>query len=194
MRTQSPTDPVRFAQVSGGNNHSLGLGSDGAAYAWGYNYYGQLGDGTTNQRNTPARVGMPAGVAFTAVSAGGNHSMALDRDGNIWTWGYNGSGQLGDGTTTNRTTPVKAATPAGVAFTAISAGGNHSMALDRDGNIWTWGYNGYRQLGDGTTTTNRTTPVRVAMPDGTAFTAISAGYRHSLALTGDGTAYAWGYN
>ncbi|WP_339353082.1 InlB B-repeat-containing protein, partial [Bifidobacterium indicum] len=53
VRTQSPTDPVRFAQVSGGNNHSLGLGSDGAAYAWGYNYYGQLGDGTTNQRNTP---------------------------------------------------------------------------------------------------------------------------------------------
>ncbi|WP_422614017.1 RCC1 domain-containing protein, partial [Bifidobacterium indicum] len=132
----------------------------------------------------------------TAISAGYRHSLALTGDGTAYAWGYNDSGQLGDGTTTDRTTPVKAATPAGVAFTAISAGYNHSLALTGDGTAYAWGSNGNGQLGrtDVSTSSSSATPGRVGMPAGVAFTAVSAGSLYSLALTGDGTAYAWGWN
>ena len=106
-----------------------------------------------------------------------------------WAWGWNALGQLGDGTTTNRLTPVRVAGLTGV--TAITAGQFHSLALRADGTVWAWGQNDYGQLGDGTTT-NRLTPVRVAGLTGV--TAITAGYFHSLALRSDGTVWAWGGN
>ena len=85
--------------------------------------------------------------------------MALKSDGTVWAWGDNGYGQLGDGTTTDRTTPVQVSGLSGV--TAIAAGCYHTVALKSDGTVWAWGYNGYGQLGDGTTT-QRTTPVQVS--------------------------------
>lgn len=84
--------------------------------------------------------------------------MALDREGNLWTWGYNGDGQLGDGSKINRTNPVQI--QKGTKFKQVSAGNSHSMAIDSDGNLWTWGWNGHGILGDGTTT-DRTNPVQI---------------------------------
>jgi hypothetical protein len=97
--------------------------------------------------------------ASMAIAAGGFHSLALKGDGTVWAWGYNRDGQLGDGTTTNRTTPVQVSGLSGV--TAIAAGTHHSLALKGDGTVWAWGGNWYGQLGDGTTT-NSTTPVQVS--------------------------------
>jgi uncharacterized repeat protein (TIGR01451 family) len=179
--------------VSAGYWHSLALTSDGRVLAWGWNFYGEVGDGTTTTRSTPVPVSLPAGTTATAVSAGGYHSLALTSDGRVFGWGWSINGQVGDGGTTNRTTPVPAALPAGTTATAISAGQYHSLAVTSDGGVLAWGQNTYGQLGDGTTT-QRNRPVAVALPAGTTVTAVAAGWEHSLALTSDGGVLAWGDN
>jgi alpha-tubulin suppressor-like RCC1 family protein len=191
--------------IAGGSDHSIALRNDGAVFAWGRNASGQLGDGTTINRNTPVAVKRPGGTGFitnaTAVAGGSDHSIALRDDGTVLAWGSNVFGQLGDGTTTNRSTPVQVKGPGGIGFltgvAAIAGGTAHTIALKDDGTVWTWGYNGFRQLGDGTTT-DRSTPVQVKGPGGIGFlagvAAIAGGYDHTIALKGDGTVWTWGGN
>ena len=209
-----------YVQVSAGNDFSLALGSDGNVYAWGHNYNGQLGDGTTTDRNTPGRVktpdrntypDLPEDFTYAQVSAGYQHSLALGSDGNAYAWGSNGYGRLGDGTSTEQHAPVRVKTPdrktypdlpADFTYLQVSAGQLHSLALGSDGNAWAWGNNNRGQLGDGTTS-QRTTPVRVRTPDRNTYpdlpkdftyAQVSAGFDHSLALGSDGNAWAWGLN
>jgi 6-phosphogluconolactonase (cycloisomerase 2 family)/alpha-tubulin suppressor-like RCC1 family protein/fibronectin type 3 domain-containing protein len=179
------------AAVTAGYQYSIALKNDGTVWGWGYNSYGQLGDGTFTTRTTPVQVNTVSGI--TAIAAGGaneSYTVALKNDGTVWAWGNNSYGQLGDGsTTTNRSTPVQASGLSGV--TAIAAGAGHTLALKSDGTVWAWGRNSYGQLGDGSTTT-RTTPVKVSGLSGV--TAIVAGSSHSLALKSDGTVWGWGNN
>ncbi|WP_332461038.1 MULTISPECIES: InlB B-repeat-containing protein [Bifidobacterium] len=216
---------IRFSQISGGRDYtygfSLAVGSDGNAYAWGSNYYGQLGNGTRDDKHAPVMVrtpdrkaypDLPADFTYLQVSAGGSHSLALGSDGNVYAWGNNSNGQLGDGTTSSyQTAPVRVKTPdrstypdlpADFTYLQVSAGYYHSLALGSDGNVYAWGYNGDGQLGDGTTT-DRHAPVRVKTPDRSTYPdlpadftylQVSAGGSHSLALGSDGNVYAWGYN
>ncbi|MBF0487187.1 MAG: hypothetical protein HQK98_03415, partial [Nitrospirae bacterium] len=142
--------------VAGGFEHTIALTGDGTVWAWGYNGYGQLGDGTNTNSNTPVQVSGLTGV--TAVAGGAVHSVALRSDGTVWAWGLNQYGQLGNGTNTNSNTPVQVSGLTGV--TAVAAGFEHSVALKSDGTVWAWGYNGYGQLGNGTNT-NSNTPVQV---------------------------------
>ena len=120
--------------IEAGQAGALALASNGRIYAWGYNAYGQLGDGTTTQRTTPVAVstaGVLSGKTITAISMG-LHSLALSSDGDLYSWGYNASGQLGDGTTTDRTTPVAVTTSgvlSGKTITAISAASTFSAVL-----------------------------------------------------------------
>ncbi|HEY0096920.1 MAG TPA: hypothetical protein VGB96_21510, partial [Archangium sp.] len=123
------------------------------------------------------------------VATGYFHSLKLNLDGTVWAWGYNASGQLGNGTTTQSTTPVRVLGLGNVQ--SIAAGDHHSLALKKDGTVWTWGNNSHGQLGDGTTT-NRTTPVQVAGLSGVMN--VTAGWFSSLALKQDGTVWAWGDN
>jgi hypothetical protein len=141
--------------AAGGEHHSLAVKSDGTVWAWGYNYYGQLGDGTTTDRWTPVQVSGITGVV--AIAASRYHSLALLSDGTVWAWGYNGQGELGDGTTTESWTPVQTSGIAGVI--GIAGGRYHSIALLSDGTVRSWGFNTTGQLGDGTTT-DRWTPVQ----------------------------------
>ncbi|MBI5696276.1 MAG: thrombospondin type 3 repeat-containing protein [Nitrospirae bacterium] len=123
--------------VSAGHNRSLALKADGTVWAWGLNSYGQLGDNTTTDRHAPVQVLGPGGSGYltgvVSISSGHDHSLALRSDGTVWAWGYNGSGQLGDGTQTTRKTPVQMKGVGGAGYisdaVAVSAGGNHSLVL-----------------------------------------------------------------
>jgi cysteine-rich repeat protein len=188
VRTPRPVPNLTgFTAVAAGGYHSLALRSDGTVWAWGYNAYGQLGDGTTLQRNAPIQVPNLTGVI--AVAAGHYHSLALRSDGTVWAWGYNLYGQLGEGTTSNALSPMRVSGLTGI--TALAAGMYHSLALHSDGTLWAWGLNASGQLGDGTRT-NRSWPERVS--NLTDVTAMVAGSGHSLALRSNGSTWAWGSN
>jgi alpha-tubulin suppressor-like RCC1 family protein len=184
---------VTFKQVSAGGSHSLALDPNGNAYAWGDNGSGQLGDGLNTDSHVPVAVTMPANVTFTQVSAGSAHSLAVGSDGNAYAWGKNGDGQLGNGSITDSHVAVPVSAPANVTFTQVSAGRDHSLAVDSNGNSYGWGYNAYGQLGNNSTT-DSDAPVLVTLPAGVKFTHVSAGYLHSLALDSNGNTYAWGNN
>jgi len=191
--------------IAAGGLHTLALKSDGSVWAWGYNNYGQLGDGSTLDKHTPVQVKGVSGNGWlsdvTAVTGGVRYAVALKSDGSVWAWGYNYSGQLGDGTTTHSTTPVQVKGADGIGWlsdiTAIAAGGSHTVALKTDGSVWAWGGNNNCQLGDGTTD-DSTTPVQVKGADGIGWlsdiTAIAAGEGYTVALKTDGSVWAWGYN
>ncbi|MEU1086707.1 Ig-like domain repeat protein [Streptomyces sp. NPDC005892] len=180
-------------EISAGAGHALALTSAGEVLSWGDNDLGQLGDGTTTSRDEPAAVDLPAGTART-IAAGDDHSLALSSTGSTLAWGYNGDGQLGDGTTTTRTRPVETHVPDGVTVTSLAAGsGFQSFALTTTDEVLAWGDNSYGQLGDGTTT-RRTVPVEVSLPTGTRVTSIDSGDDHTVALTSTGDVLAWGYN
>ncbi|MCT8157985.1 RCC1 domain-containing protein, partial [Bifidobacterium polysaccharolyticum] len=205
---------LHAAQVSVGWGLIMALDTDGNVYTWGFNNYGQLGNGTATGEYSdtyaadPARVPDPKNTskAFkaTQIRAGGFHALAIGQDGVAWTWGYNKFGQLGNGTTTNQPRPKQVGNPTDSSkpfqVAQISAGVIHSLVVDQNGTAWAWGWNVYGQLGDGTSS-SRLTPTRVSPPagHGSAGTGlvtaqISAGYYHSLAIGGDGNAYAWGDN
>ena len=174
--------------LDAGSAHSLAVLSDGTAVSWGANADGQLGNGKEGgDSSTPAPVNGLSGV--TAVSAGGGYSMALLGNGTVMAWGANGSGQLGNGTTTNRDVPVPVSGLSGV--TAISAGDEHGLALLSNGTVMAWGSNFEGQLGNGTT---KNSDLPMPVPGLTDVMAISAGGAHSMALLSNGTVKAWGWN
>jgi hypothetical protein len=156
--------PVRVAglsnvqQITAGSGHSLAITADGNLWAWGVNLAGQLGGGTNSFRsNVPVRV---AGLSnVQQIAAGGRHSLAITADGNLWAWGYNLYGQLGNGTNTISNVPVRVAGLSNVQ--QIAAGLDHSLAITADGNLWAWGYNLYGQLGNGTDGFNNDSNVHV---------------------------------
>ena len=175
-----------ITSISGGGGHNLALKEDGTVWTWGWNAYGQVGNGTTTNELAAEQIRELNNI--TAIAGGDYHSLALKNDGTVWTWGLNNYGQLGDGTTTNRSKPVQVSGLSGVI--AIAGEYYHSLALKNDGTVWAWGANDGGQLGDGTTT-QRSTPVQVSGLS--EIIAIAGGY-HSLALKNDGTVWAWGLN
>jgi uncharacterized delta-60 repeat protein len=162
--------------VSSGLYHSLALVTDGSVRSWGWNEYGQLGDGTTVDRHRPVAVDGLAGVA-TLGAGSWFHTLAVRVDGSAWAWGYNNLGQLGDGTTVDRHTPVRVAGTA--VFQSVSGGAFHSAGVDLAGTVRAWGWNGLGQLCDGTTVDHHR-PMPVRTPAGAAVS-VAAGAFHSLA-------------
>ena len=205
-------------KIACGYYHTIALKSDSTVWAWGYNAYGQLGNGSYQNKLTPVQVLGPGGIGYLDsiidIAAGPYHSVALKSDGTVWTWGDNHYGELGDGTTIRRTTPVQVVGPDSIGYLdsiiAIAAGGAKTIgvgtptatgyftvALKSDGTVWTWGANGYGTLGDGTDTT-RHIPVQVVGPCGVGYldsiTYIDANWLHVVCIKSDSTVWAWGYN
>ena len=175
-----------FSSLRAGGNHTCGLTASGQAYCWGYNGYGQLGDGLTANTSEPAAVS--GGLTFAALSAGDYHTCGLTTTGAAYCWGLNSSGDLGDGSTTDRLTPV--AVSGGLTFSSISVGQQHTCGLTPSGAAYCWGENGAGELGDGSRSELRPAPVPVS--GGLTFSALSAGGAHTCAVTTDGAAYCWG--
>lgn len=178
-----------ISAIACGGDHSLAIrSSDGTIWAWGNNFYGQLGNGSGTNTTAPVLVNGLSDVS--KVNGGYIHSLALVSDGSVWTWGNNRYGQLGDGSTREeRRTPVQVMNIDSI--TSISARGWHNLALHSEGKVFSWGNNSNGQLGDGTRT-ERHIPVEVKELED--ITDISTGWQHSLALKSDGTVWAWGDN
>jgi alpha-tubulin suppressor-like RCC1 family protein len=190
-----------------GDGHSMGLKSDGSVWGWGHGNSGELGDGvalpipsgTQHDALTPVQVvnlGPNATNPVTAIAAGGSHSLALKKDGSVWAWGHDASGQLGDGAVlpgTDRSTPVQAVAPSSTnPVLAIAAGDSFSLALKKDGSVWTWGNNASGELGDNTTTDRSTPAVVSGLSSGVS--KIAAGSSFCVVIKTDGSVLAWGNN
>jgi alpha-tubulin suppressor-like RCC1 family protein len=183
------TGQINAGSISAGNWFSMALKPDQTVWAWGQNDNGQIGDGTTAP-SRPLPVAVSGLSETTALAGGGFHALARSSTSQLRTWGLNSSGQLGDGSTTTRTSPVLIGNPTGV--TAVDGGTSHSLVV-ASGVAYAMGLNGNGQIGDNSTT-QRTTPVAVGGLSGLTITAVAGGEQHSLALTSTGTVWAWGYN
>ena len=178
-----------WQSVASGSSVTLGIRPDGSLWAWGNNYYGQLGTGAalTYSTATPVRVGTASNWQSVVIGVG--HVLAIQTDGSLWAWGSNDYGQLGTGSTTATTTPVRVGT---ASWLSIGAGWMHSAAVRQDGTLWTWGSNNQGQLGTGTAPASSLIPTQVGAS--TAWRSLSAGVYYTLALRADGTLWAWGHN
>ena len=175
--------------VDAGHHHSIGILPDGTVSTWGDNSGGALGDGTQTMRLTPVNPTVVGSPGIGAVAAGMDHTLLVTSGGGVAAWGRNSAGQLGDGSTNTRISPVTLSGVGGIV--RVAAGDRHSLALNTDGTVLAWGLNSSGQLGDGTAT-QRNTPVPV--PSLAGVVAIAAGASHSLALTSSGAVWSWGSN
>jgi alpha-tubulin suppressor-like RCC1 family protein len=176
----------RYVALSVGYQHNCALTAQGKAYCWGYNNYGQLGTGDTN--NAMVAVPVIGGLKFTSISAGSVHTCAITTKGKAYCWGSNGYFMLGvSNDSIDRLSPTAVEVVSDVKFASITAGDQHTCALTAKGRAYCWGNNGDGRLGVG-----ETDGVRVV--GGLKFASIDAGYRHTCALTAQGRAYCWGDN
>lgn len=179
------------AHIVASGNHTCAVSGEEAAYCWGRNSEGQLGDGTTTDRTRPVAVEGSLTLRDLSVgpSAVGNHTCGVTTGGDAYCWGPNASGELGDGTTTARSTPVRV--QGDLDFRMITAGDGHTCGLTATDEAWCWGGNGGGQLGDGTAE-DRLEPTRVETD--LTFEQITAGNDHTCAVTQTGTVHCWGLN
>jgi len=179
-----------WCQVSAGCNHSLGVRSNGTAWAWGFNEQGQLGNNSTISSRSPVSV-VGGFTDWCQLSAGNLHSLGVRTNGTVWAWGSNSRGQLGDNSTISSSSPVSVVG----GFTdwcQVSGGRDRSLGVRTNGTAWAWGYNNQGRLGDNSTI-DRSSPVSV-VGGFTDWRQLSASERHSLGVRTNGTAWAWGFN
>jgi alpha-tubulin suppressor-like RCC1 family protein len=169
------------------SGHSLFVKTDGSLWTMGYNCYGQLGDGTWNAYGGTNRPEQIVASNVMAVAAGAWHSLFLKSDGSLWAMGFNGDGELGDGTYNSTNLPEQIVASN---VMAVAAGSHHTLFLKNDGSLWAMGFNNRGQLGDGTYN-NTNLPEQIVASN---VTAIAAGVSHSLFLKSDGSLWAMGYD
>ena len=172
---------LEVSQITIGNYHSAAIKEDGSLWMWGRNGYGQLGDGTTESRTSPAQI--LTGVK--SVDMGDTRSAAVREDGSLWMWGRNDHGELGDGTTEDKSSPEQILT----GVKSVVLGAYHSAAIKSDGSLWMWGRNDHGELGDGTTE-DKSSPEQIL----TEVKSVILGNNRSAAIRTDGSLWMWGSN
>jgi alpha-tubulin suppressor-like RCC1 family protein/uncharacterized protein YjdB len=183
---------INLQTVQAGGEHACGLTTSGAAYCWGFDDYGQLGDGSTEHTwgtrdYSPWPLPVAGGLTFSSLTIGYDHNCGITTSGAAYCWGDNDSGQLGDGSTTSKSVPV--AVRAGPSFVSLTAGSDFTCGLTAAGAAYCWGANYGGQLGDGSTT-SRSIPV--AVNGGLTFSMVSAGGGNACGLTTSAAVYCWG--
>lgn len=193
---------VTFTDIAPGTYHTCAIASNGKIYCWGLNTSGQLGNGGVGtQSTTPVEVSagaVPANTTPYKITSGRDHTCIIASNGKIYCWGNNTNGRLGDGTTTNRTTPVavsNGAMPADQGAKALSAGNDFTCAIGGNGKVYCWGLNTSGQVGNGTTTTEFSVPQAVAngeMSASSAALSIKSGMAHTCVIGSNTQVYCWG--
>jgi len=183
--------------VSGGTNwrfvsckfyDTAAIKTDGTLWLWGYNAYGGLGDNTTTNKSSPIQT-VSGGTDWKSVASGHGSMACIKTDGTLWTWGSNSIGQLGDNTTTNKSSPVQTVA-GGTSWKSVAAGSGIVASIKTDGTLWTWGLNGNGQLGDNTRT-NRSSPVQTVSA-GTNWRSVACAANMIQSIKTDGTLWLWG--
>ena len=181
---------TNWKQVSCAYITTAAIKTDGTLWLWGQNAGGQLGDNTTSNKSSPVTT-VAGGTNWKQASAGYFHSAAVKTDGSLWCWGIGDSGEVGDNTSSRRSSPVTTA-GGGTNWKQVSCGYRHTAAIKTDGTLWTWGRDNYGQLGDNSSV-SRSSPVTTA-GGGTNWKQVSCGHRHTTAIKTDGTLWCWGRN
>jgi len=179
-----------WVQVSAAATHTCALRANGTAWAWGRNAFGNLGDGTLNDKSSPVSV-LGGFTNWVQISTNSQHTVALRADGTVWSWGNNSNGGLGDGTVIEKYSPVSVVG----GFTdwiQVSAGYRRTVAIRANGTAWGWGFNNNGNIGDNTII-NKSSPVSV-VGGFTDWIQVSAGGSHTIAIRANGTAWGWGFN
>jgi alpha-tubulin suppressor-like RCC1 family protein len=191
---QTVTRGTNWKQASCGYNSTVAIKTDGTLWTWGYNSEGHLGDGTTAYKISPVQT-VVGGDNWKQASIGRSplyiHTAAVKTDGSLWIWGNNFSGQLGDGTTDAKSSPVQTIT-GGYNWKQVSCGRQFTAAVKADGTLWVWGDNSYGALGDGTGV-SKSSPVQIVTGTNN-WDQVSCGYYHAAAVKTDGTLWSWGDN
>ena len=181
-----------------GGSHTTAIKTDGTLWGWGNNSVGQLGISTTvwltQDISVMSQVGAESNwevvdpsIQQLGSSLGANSAFGITSTGTLWTWGYNTHGELGDGTTVNKSSPVQVGSLTD--WKQVAGGFNHTAAIKTDSTLWTWGYNSYGQLGDGTIVM-KSSPVQVGSL--TDWKKVASGSYHIAAIKTDNTLWAWG--
>jgi alpha-tubulin suppressor-like RCC1 family protein len=178
-----------FCQISVGVTHTSSIDKNGKVWCWGYNQYGKLGDNSLTSRLTPVSI-LGVNKTFCQITNGTEFTSSIDKNGKVWSWGYNQYGQLGDNSVTSRRTPVSIL---GVnkTFCQITNGSAFTSSIDQYGKVWSWGYNQYGQLGDNSITTRRTPVIILGVTK--TFCKISTGASHTVGIDKNGIVWCWGY-
>lgn len=183
----------KVVAISCGSHHSMVLTDDGEVYAWGYNNCGQIGSGSTSNQTTPRKVNACIGTKrIVHIACGQTSSLAVTDNGEVYSWGYNGNGQLGVGNNVNQTNPCRITALQNVVIVQVVCGYAHTLALSDEGSLYGWGANSYGQLGSGNKA-NAVTPIQVATGVGRVVLVAASHYSHSSAAQNQhGQVYMWG--
>ena len=194
VHKSSPVQTVAggtWKQVSSGSSHTAAIKSDGTLWTWGYNLQGQLALNNTTDKSSPIQTIAFGFGNWKQVSCGNYHTAAIDVNNRLWMCGQNNKGQLGDNTTTNRSSPVQTIA-GGTNWTYVSCGSDYTAAIKSNNQLWLWGSNSNGILGDNSTT-DRSSPVQT-ISYGFNWQKVSAGYLVTGAIKNDGTLWNWGRN
>ena len=192
IRRSSPVQVgsgTTWSKIAGGSDQTFATKTDGTLWSWGYNFYGQLGDGTSGNANKSSPVQVGVLTTWSDAAPCHFHTLARKIDGTLWSWGYNSYGQLGHGTVISRSSPVQIG--AGTTWLNVVGGYYHSIAHKTDGTLWSWGLNTSGQLGDGTII-HKSSPVQIGAL--TTWLNVAGGWYSTIATKTDGTLWTWGDN
>lgn len=188
LKAQIISDGVQYRSMAIGRSFGCGVDGTGTVYCWGDNGTGQLGLGVMNGNAVTNPSKIDSTKSFSMVSAATYHACGLTNDGDVYCWGANGAGQLGDGSTKFRVSPVRVQSNA--QFTSVDSAGDYNCALDSNGIAYCWGANDVGQLGIGKSGLPEKTPV--AVDRNTRFQEIAVGPQHACGIRQNGTIVCWG--
>ena len=185
---QTVAGDVNWQDIVAGDVFAAATKNDGTLWMWGGGNNGVLGNNSSTHRSSPVQV-LGTGSGWTNISAGDSHAGGTKKDGTLWMWGFNGTGQLGDNTTSHRSSPVQIGNNTN--WQSINCGAIHSLAIKTDGTLWGWGYSLHGELGNNQNV-HRSSPVQVGADS--SWAVASAGQYLSAAIKKDGTLWTWGVN